>query len=99
MTDVRIATELLTDAFLGRLDAAIIVSGDSDLSPPIQAVKLHHPQIQVTVAFPPMRFSSELARIADVTKHIWPRTLEKYQMPDTVTKRDGTVLSRPAQWR
>lgn len=40
MTDVNIATHLLTDAFLDIYDTAILISGDSDLVPPIKAV--HH---------------------------------------------------------
>jgi uncharacterized LabA/DUF88 family protein len=99
MTDVRIATELLTDAFLGRIDAAIIVSGDSDLVPRIEAVKMHHPQIEVTVAFPPKRFSSHLARVADKTLRIFDRTFAGCQLPDQIVKRDGTILSCPPEWR
>jgi uncharacterized LabA/DUF88 family protein len=82
MTDVRIATELITDAFLGRLDAAIIVSGDSDLVPPIEAIKIHHPHINVTVVFPPKRYSYHLAGVANRKLTIFDRTFARCQMPD-----------------
>ena len=39
MTDVNIATELLTDAFQDRFDVAMLVSGDSDLTAPIRTVR------------------------------------------------------------
>ena len=38
MTDVNIATQLLIDAFNDDFDVAIVVSGDSDLTTPIQNV-------------------------------------------------------------
>ncbi len=38
MTDVNIATHLLLDAFNDRFDTAILISGDSDLVPPIKAI-------------------------------------------------------------
>jgi hypothetical protein len=39
MTDVNIATELLSDAFTDRFDAALLISADSDLVGPIQKVR------------------------------------------------------------
>lgn len=38
-TDVNIATQLLCDAFHNRFDTALMISGDADLVPPIEAVK------------------------------------------------------------
>lgn len=38
-TDVNIAVRLLEDAYDDRYDCAIVVSGDSDLAPPIRAVR------------------------------------------------------------
>ena len=38
MTDVNIATEMLQDAFLDKYDMAMLISGDSDLIPPIRAI-------------------------------------------------------------
>ena len=43
MTDVNIATQLIVDAFTDQFDTAIIISGDSDLVPPVQSIKLHLP--------------------------------------------------------
>jgi len=64
MTDVNIATELLLDAFHNRLDTALIVSGDSDLVPPIQAVLQDFPTKRVVVAFPHGRVSEQLKQAA-----------------------------------
>ncbi|MEN6451829.1 MAG: NYN domain-containing protein, partial [Thermoguttaceae bacterium] len=70
MTDVNIATELLTDAFQNRFDTALLVSGDSDLTAPIHAVRKFFPEKRVVVAFPPDRRSVELANAASTSFHI-----------------------------
>jgi uncharacterized LabA/DUF88 family protein len=98
MTDVCIATEMVADAFLNRFDSAVIVSGDSDLVPPIRMVKTHFPDKSIVVAFPPNRGSAHLRRVADKAFYIWPRTLERCQMPDEIKKPNGTVLRRPSEW-
>jgi hypothetical protein len=99
MTDVCIATEMLTDAFQDRFDAALLISGDSDLVPPIQAVCSMFPGKRVVVAFPPKRFSADLAHHARGRVKIWPRLLGRCQFPDQVRKPDGTILRRPESWR
>jgi len=99
MTDTNIATELVTDAFLNRYDCAVVVSGDSDLVPPIRTVKQHFPAKRLTVAFPPCRQSSHLRQIADAALQVWPRTLERSLLPLEIVKRDGTILRCPTEWQ
>ena len=53
MTDVNIATHLLIDAFNDRYDTAILISGDSDLVPPIKAIHNQFNKKTVSVFFPP----------------------------------------------
>ena len=98
MTDVQLATELVADAFLDRIDSAIVVSGDSDLAPAISAVRTHFPHKKIVVAFPPKRHSLELKEVASKTVKIWEATLKRSQLPESVTKPDGTVLRRPPEW-
>ena len=43
MTDVNIACGLLEDAYLDRFDTALIISGDSDLTPPIRLIRTASP--------------------------------------------------------
>jgi hypothetical protein len=42
-TDVNIAVRLLDDAYDDRFDLAVVISGDSDLVPPIEAVRRWFP--------------------------------------------------------
>ena len=38
MTDVNIATQMIIDAYQDKYDTAMLISGDSDLVPPIKAI-------------------------------------------------------------
>jgi hypothetical protein len=99
MTDVNIATELLTDAFTGVFDTALVVSADSDLVPPIRAIRRHSPAKRVVVVFPPNRASKELRAAAHANFTIGHGTLGKSQLPDTIATMGGFVFARPAAWK
>ncbi len=99
MTDVNIATELLTDAYEDRYDVALLVSADSDLIAPVRAVRRLFPQRRVIVALPPARHSKSLVNAASGYVFIEAHALAKSQFPDRVVKPDGFVLERPADWR
>ncbi len=98
MTDVNIAVELLADAYEDAFDDAILVSADSDLVAPINAVKRLFPHKRVVVAFPPARASKELKKVADAYFTIGRANLAASQFPDGVKRSDGFVLHRPANW-
>ena len=97
-TDVNIAVEIMTDAFSESFDTALIISADSDLIPPVLAVKRLFPSKRIVVAFPPNRHSVELQREAHTSFPIGRAKFSKAQMPDTIIKADGTELSRPSKW-
>lgn len=99
MTDVKIAIQLLGDAFDDKFDVALVVSGDSDLTTPVRRVREHFPRKRVIIAFPPRRQSSELKRCASGYLSIGEDKLRASQLPDNLAKPDGFVLSRPATWR
>jgi len=98
MTDVNIAVEMLTDAFLDRYDKAILVSADSDLSAPIRKIKELFPKKLIVVAFPPARFSYHLSKLADATFTIGRKKLVDSLFPDVVKKKNGYILKRPPRW-
>jgi uncharacterized LabA/DUF88 family protein len=99
MTDVNIATELMSDAFQDQFDAALLVSADSDLVGPVQAVQQLFSRKRIVVAFPPGRYSNALKRAANAYTHIGRNVLSKSVFPDQIDKPDGFILQRPAQWR
>jgi uncharacterized LabA/DUF88 family protein len=99
MTDVNISVELMADAFQDSFDTAILISADSDLTGPVSAVRRLFPTKRVVVAFPPQRYSVELARLASATFPIGRAQLAKSVFPPTVRKSDGFLLSCPPSWR
>lgn len=98
-TDVNIATHMMTDAFLDRFDTAMVVSGDSDLVPPVEMIRQHIPGKRAVVAFPPGRHSTDLRRVASGSFWINEKHLRISQLPNTVVKPNGHQLERPSEWR
>ncbi len=99
MTDVNIATELLRDAFENNFDVALLMSGDSDLSRPVETLTHLYSDKRVVVAFPPARDSAELRRVAPAHFRIGRKKLADSQFPDEVTKPDGFILRKPKEWK
>ena len=98
MTDVNIAVELLGDAQDDAFDTAVIISGDSDLTPPVLATLNRYPEKRVIVAFPPARHSSQLEHAATAAFTIGRKKLKDSQLPEEIVKPDGFVLRRPTEW-
>jgi uncharacterized LabA/DUF88 family protein len=86
-TDVNIAVNLLCDAIENKFDTAILVTGDSDLVPAVDAVKRLRPDKRIVVAFPPTRYSKELQ---DATKmppiKIWEPLLRASRFPERIQR-------------
>jgi len=99
MTDVCIGTEMLMDAFNDRFDTALVISGDSDLVPPIEAIRSQFSPKRIVAAFPPDRSSMRLRQTANAYFEISEYQLRRSLLPEQVVKPDGYVLSRPAEWQ
>ena len=97
-TDVNIAARMVLDAFRDRFDTALLLSADGDLAGPIQTITEQFPPRRVVVAFPPMRHSAELEKVATASFNINRAKLSKSQLPEEVRKPDGPCLRRPASW-
>ena len=98
-SDVRIATQIVADAFRKNCDISIVVSADSDMIPAIElAMEENHP---VFSYFPPFQRSSAIeSMFTSVIK------LERYEnrfknslLPDVVTLKNGFLLNIPDKWK
>ena len=98
MTDVNIATQMLIDAYQDNFDMAMLISGDSDLVPPIKAIHTLFPQKRVFVAFPPKRRNSSVALNARGSIIIGRKNLLDSQFLDELEKKDGYILRKPSDW-
>lgn len=106
-SDVNLAAHLLMDGFRGLYDAAIIVSGDSDLVTPIRMVRAElykpagvlNPKRLSGPGNPQPRRSAGLRQAASFYQNglTWAQ-LTAAQFPDTLTDAHGT-FTRPAAWQ
>ncbi len=64
-TDVNVALKIVSEAVLNNYDTGILVSGDTDMIPAIEAVRKLSLNKRIGVLFPLKRFSNELKEMAD----------------------------------
>jgi len=99
MTDVNIACHMLTDAMAERFDVALLVSGDSDLVPPVRNIRQHWPNKQIIAMFPPNRHSEALKNAVHGYVRIREDKLRQCQLPDVVPLQSNGTINRPDHWR
>ena len=100
-SDVRIATQIVSDSYEKNCDIAIVVSADSDMIPSVELAK--QAGQKVFIYFPPNHYSSNLAALANGR----PIQLSKYEsrfrqslLPDVVhLKEKNYDLSIPEKWK
>lgn len=97
-TDVNIAVRLLEDAYDDRFDTAMVISGDSDLVPPVESVRNRFPHKRVVVAAPPKRWSAQLKQAANAALRISDLTIQSNRLPDPVVTSSGVELRAPTGW-
>lgn len=98
-TDVNIAIKLFQTVVQDLWDAAIIVSGDSDLIPAIQAVKNTFPAKRIGLAIPIGRRAEELKQVVDFHMKVKERHLITSQFEEEITIDGGIKLIRPVTWK
>lgn len=105
-SDVNLGAHLLMDGFLGLYQAAIVITGDSDLVTPIRMVReqlkkpagVLNPQRLSGPNCRPERHSAGLKEAASFYKNgvSWSQLLNA-QLPATLTDANGT-FNKPANW-
>ncbi|MDR1671353.1 MAG: NYN domain-containing protein [Alistipes sp.] len=98
-SDVRFATQIVSDAYRNDCDIAIIVSADSDMIPAIElAIEAC---VKVFIYFPPNQFSNHLSAMSYGKPLLMQRFEHRFKksiMPDTIRLRDGFELQKPIEW-
>jgi len=100
-TDVNIAVHLLRDAYEDRCDTFVVVSGDSDLVPPIEAIRARFPKKRVFVYVParnPTRAHAQELRGAAHKEKTLPIAPMKHSLFDPVIRDGGAELHAPEGW-
>jgi hypothetical protein len=99
MTDVNIATAIIVDAYKDEYDMAMLISGDSDLTPPIREVHNLFKNKRVFIAFPPKRHNSSMALVAKGSETIGRKKLVDAQFDVEVVSKTGYKLKIPTEWK
>ncbi|GAB36858.1 NYN domain-containing protein [Gordonia otitidis] len=96
-SDVNVATYLLADVFRGEVDAAIVISNDSDLALPLTIARTLVPVGTVNPSKKPLAGALHGSASEGPGRHWWSRLSPKHfyrnQMPNTVGP-----LYKPADW-
>lgn len=103
-TDVNISIRMIADCVQDKTDVVVLVSGDSDLVPPIEFIQKNYPNKKVRVYFPPSISSNNL--IANLKRHggkaiFLQKNFPKFinsMMEETITK-DGSTYTIPDKWK
>jgi uncharacterized LabA/DUF88 family protein len=100
-TDVHIAVKMIRDVIPDKCDVTILISADSDLTPPIDFLREFNPTHPIFVYFPPNRFSYDLKQKANAIIHL-QNHIAKFQssiLPESIELSNGHVVRRPNTWR
>lgn len=98
-TDVNIAIQLFEQALKDTFDTAIILSGDSDQIPTLEAMKKNFPGKKFGILIPPGRQAEQLKKHSHFYHKIKQHHLASCQLPDSILLPDGRTLSRPSKWK
>jgi uncharacterized LabA/DUF88 family protein len=99
-TDVRIATQMISDVTQNKCDITVLVSADSDLIPPIEAIREFDSKHKVWTYFPPHRRSNNLINISNLHVHLERHSdrFNKSILPNEIEINSGYVIKRPEHW-
>ena len=92
-TDVNIATQIVQDIYEKKPNIIQIISGDTDLIPPIKIAKEKNINIQVVI--PVARRANEFDSIVDKKSKIKIKHLEKCFLGERYTTKDNITLKCP----
>lgn len=100
-TDVHIAVKMIRDVVLDKCDTSILVSADSDLTPPIDFLREYKPKHRIYVYFPPNRFSYDLKQKANSFIHLQnhQQKFVNAVLPDSIQLPNGHSITRPDKWQ
>jgi uncharacterized LabA/DUF88 family protein len=98
-TDVNIAIKLFKLAIQDEYDKALIISGDSDLIPSIEAVKSTFPHKQIGVIIPIGRRAEQLKQTCDFYMKMKEKHLKASMLPDIINLGNSKKLERPQSWK
>ena len=99
-TDINLATDLITGAWTGAYEQAVICCNDTDIEAALAAVRWHHPNLRLGLVAPiPQTDHRHISN--DLKRHVhWYKTLSKAhianaQLPERIP---DSIIYRPDEW-
>jgi len=99
LTDVNIAIQMICLGYQNKFDKAIVISGDTDLLPAIDAVRHLFHDKKVGVILPSKRVSEALKVNSDFYMKIKSHHLNASLFPFEIDTCDGKTIACPLEWR
>lgn len=96
-TDVNVATHLLVDVLTRNIDAAVVITNDSDLALPIRVARCHVPVGVVNPGNRPLAGKLRGSYFEGVHDHWWKRIDEDAYRAHQMPRKVGPLL-RPDGW-
>lgn len=99
-SDVNLAIQLVSEAYQGNFDIAIVVTADSDLIPPVKFVRDNFPEKEVWILSPPNRSkrSGELIGCAKRGLEMTAKQMRKHIMHEKLIAGGELIAERPSFW-
>ena len=96
-SDVNIATQLIADAYQNKYDCAVLISNDTDLTPPLLHIK-HKLKKLVIVISPYNTIHADLKKSCHFYKTISHQELKRCQFPEKMKDAKGEFFC-PPKWK
>jgi len=97
-SDVSLASHLLHDGWLGRYDAALVLSQDSDLLEPLRMVSQDLGKIVGLVWLDGSKPNRKMVAATSFVRHATQADFAAAQFPNPVVKANGQRVSKPSSW-
>lgn len=106
-TDTNITTAMLTDAFASKCQRMYVVSGDSDIQPPVEWIARNLSAIKITVYIPALGQDQAKRRLDYYANAKLPvqckflplENLHEHQLKHAVNLGSGNFACRPEEWK
>jgi uncharacterized LabA/DUF88 family protein len=100
-TDVNLATDMLSAAWLGVCEQVVLCSNDSDMEGALKSISTHLPHIRIGLVAPipgndHRRISNDLKSFAHWSKILSPVHLQNAQLPSVITH--SKPIKKPDIW-
>lgn len=107
-TDVNIASHMIMDAVKSECDVQYLLTGDSDLVPPVDLIKKNYSEKQIFLVCPPQvhtvgktlinRMSNELIKTCDNHRYIKESNISSCILSKNIDNRYGKPITCPDEW-